>query len=112
MVVGGRSLGVGSGPSRRIAETSAAAEALDTIRRERQAARTARSGTPPVDGDVDQATPIDGTPDAPAGASADAAGALDIPDSAGTAGAADNADVPDATRAGEADPPDRTGAGS
>jgi ribonuclease-3 len=44
--VEGRVLGVGDGPSRRIAETSAAAQALDVIRRERVAARAARAGQP------------------------------------------------------------------
>jgi ribonuclease-3 len=43
VVVDGRVLGVGEGPSRRIAETSAAAEALDILRAERQAARAARA---------------------------------------------------------------------
>jgi len=45
VVVDGRTLGVGDGPSRRIAETSAAAEALEVLRAERQAARSARSGS-------------------------------------------------------------------
>jgi ribonuclease-3 len=49
VVVDGRSLGVGHGPSRRIAETSAAAEALETIRRERQAGHAARPVTPPAE---------------------------------------------------------------
>ena len=40
--VDGRVLGTGEGASRRIAETQAAAEALETIRRERAAARAAR----------------------------------------------------------------------
>ncbi len=43
VVVDGRVLGVGEGPSRRIAETSAAAEALEALRAERQAARAARA---------------------------------------------------------------------
>ena len=43
VVVEGRVLGVGEGPSRRIAETSAAAEALEVLRGERQAARAARA---------------------------------------------------------------------
>ena len=43
VVVDGRVLGVGEGPSRRVAETSAAAEALEVLRQERQAARAARS---------------------------------------------------------------------
>jgi ribonuclease III len=40
--VGGRVMGTGEGMSRRIAETQAAAEALETIRSERVAARAAR----------------------------------------------------------------------
>jgi ribonuclease-3 len=43
VVVDGRVLGTGDGPSRRIAETSAAAEALDVLRQERSAARAARA---------------------------------------------------------------------
>ena len=43
VVVDGRVLGVGEGPSRRVAETSAAAEALEVLRQERQAARAART---------------------------------------------------------------------
>jgi ribonuclease-3 len=43
VIVDGRVLGVGEGLSRRIAETSAAAEALEVLRTERQAARTARA---------------------------------------------------------------------
>jgi ribonuclease III len=43
VVVNGRVLGVGEGPSRRIAETSAAAQALEVLRQERSAARTARA---------------------------------------------------------------------
>ncbi len=46
VVVGDRTLGVGEGPSRRVAETAAAAEALEAIRRERLAARGSRSGVP------------------------------------------------------------------
>jgi ribonuclease-3 len=42
VLVDGRVLGVGEGPSRRIAETSAAAQALDLLRAERLAARAAR----------------------------------------------------------------------
>lgn len=41
--VDGRVLGTGEGSSRRIAETSAAAEALEAIRRERAASRAARN---------------------------------------------------------------------
>jgi ribonuclease-3 len=40
--VDGRALGVGAGPSRRVAETAAAAAALDVLRAERLAARAAR----------------------------------------------------------------------
>jgi ribonuclease III len=43
VLVEGRTLGVGEGPSRRIAETSAAAEALDVLRRERTAAKATRA---------------------------------------------------------------------
>lgn len=43
VVVNGRILGTGEGPSRRVAETSAAAQALDVLRRERSAARVARA---------------------------------------------------------------------
>ena len=43
VVVDGRVLGAGEGPSRRVAETSAAAEALEILRRERSAARHARA---------------------------------------------------------------------
>lgn len=42
VVVDGRILGTGEGPSRRIAETSAADQALDAIRRERAAGRARR----------------------------------------------------------------------
>jgi ribonuclease-3 len=44
VMVNGRVLGTGEGPSRRIAETSAAAEALEALRAERLAARAARAG--------------------------------------------------------------------
>ncbi len=43
VIVDGRALGTGEGPSRRVAETSAAAEALDLLRTERQAAKAARA---------------------------------------------------------------------
>lgn len=49
VVVEGRALGIGSGSSRRIAETSAAAQALEVIRRERMAARAVRDSA----GDAD-----------------------------------------------------------
>src|SRR3954468_10148621 len=39
VIVEGRVLGFGEGPSRRVAETAAAAEALETLRRERQIGR-------------------------------------------------------------------------
>jgi ribonuclease-3 len=60
VLVDGRVLGTGEGPSRRIAETSAAAEALEVLRAERAAARAARTaahqsrvgaGTDPVAAD-------------------------------------------------------------
>jgi len=114
VVVGGRSLGVGEGPSRRIAETSAAAEALDTIRRERQAARAARSmasrdegDTPDGVGEGPDATDnlADDTPDATGGPADETP---DAPDATG--GPAD--DTPDATGADEADSRDRAGTGS
>lgn len=44
--VGGRVLGVGEGSSRRVAETAAAAEALEVLRHERVAARATRPGQP------------------------------------------------------------------
>ena len=58
--VGGRVMGVGEGPSRRVAETSAAAEALELLRRERLAARVARhasaqDGAPEPASDADDA---------------------------------------------------------
>ena len=43
--VSGRTLGVGEGPSRRIAETSAAAQALDVLRQERAASRAAKAAS-------------------------------------------------------------------
>ena len=43
VVVDGRILGTGEGPSRRIAETSAAVEALDLLRRERATTRSRRA---------------------------------------------------------------------
>jgi len=43
VVVEGRVLGSGAGPSRRVAETSAAAEALETLRRERAETRARRA---------------------------------------------------------------------
>ncbi len=51
VLVDGRVLGVGEGSSRRVAETSAAAQALDVLRAERLAARAARSrgGAPGTD---------------------------------------------------------------
>lgn len=50
--VDGRVLGAGEGSSRRIAETHAAAEALEAIRRERAASRAARHARGPASGDV------------------------------------------------------------
>ncbi len=46
VIVGGRVLGTGAGPSRRVAETSAAAKALEALRRERSASRVSRSTSP------------------------------------------------------------------
>jgi ribonuclease III len=77
VVVDGRSLGVGHGPSRRIAETSAAAEALDTIRQERQAARAARPATPSVDA-------ASRAPEATSPGAAPGSGGAGSPDSGGT----------------------------
>jgi ribonuclease-3 len=57
--VEGRVLGVGDGSSRRIAETSAAAQALEVLRRERIAAKAARSGRPPAESAGDPGVPID-----------------------------------------------------
>jgi ribonuclease-3 len=62
VVVDGRALGVGGGPSRRIAETSAAAAALEVIRQERHLARSARASVapeaePPVGDDADPGDP-------------------------------------------------------
>ena len=60
----GRVLGTGEGPSRRIAETSAAAQALDALRAERLAAKAARADRtddasedpdPDADADAEQA---------------------------------------------------------
>jgi len=74
VAVSGRVLGVGEGPSRRVAETSAAAEALETIRRERAAARNRRSA-PQADADH---------PDGPNGEDLDGPDG-DDPDRAGAA---------------------------
>jgi ribonuclease III len=54
VIVGGRVLGVGEGPSRRIAETSAAAQALEVLRLERQAARQARAHASTMLRDADE----------------------------------------------------------
>ena len=69
--VDGRVLGTGEGTSRRIAETSAAAEALETIRRERAAAKAARHTREGAPGAADAETAVDADDD-PAAASADA----------------------------------------
>jgi ribonuclease-3 len=53
VVVDGRVLGVGEGPSRRVAETSAASEALEVIRQERVAARAARTTADPAPARLD-----------------------------------------------------------
>jgi ribonuclease-3 len=94
VVVGGRVLGAGEGPSRRVAETEAAAEALDRIRHERQAARSARAETAqaPARGDAGrQAAPGDARSEALATGSPDVAdteaSAAGGPDAGADAGA-------------------------
>jgi ribonuclease-3 len=65
VVVGDRTLGVGEGPSRRVAETTAAAQALEVIRRERLADRAARSAAPdPAPRPSEEAEDATGTPEA------------------------------------------------
>jgi ribonuclease-3 len=76
VIVDGRVLGVGEGPSRRVAETSAAAQALDVLRAERLAARAARAAahvapTPTSNGAEPGTDPELDEPDAHAPASAD-----------------------------------------
>ena len=75
VVVDGRGLGVGEGPSRRIAETSAAAEALEVLRHERQAARAARAEANHAEGTIP-------APDAVAAVTAHPAAAPGDPDPA------------------------------
>jgi ribonuclease III len=53
VLVDGRVLGTGEGPSRRVAETSAAAQALDVLKAERFAARAARAAATAVTEAVD-----------------------------------------------------------
>ena len=79
VVVAGRSLGVGGGPSRRIAETAAAAEALEAIRRERLGMRSVRN---PASAPAHDPAP-DATPD-PAPDPAPGAGEHEPPEPAGT----------------------------
>jgi len=84
VVVDGRVVGVGDGPSRRIAETAAAAEALEVIRRERLAARASRSAAP-------AARPLpasEGVETSPPPAVPALDGDADTPDPADPAGAA------------------------
>jgi ribonuclease-3 len=57
--VDGRVLGTGEGTSRRIAETQAAAEALETIRRERAAVRAARHLHASASSEADTAPAVD-----------------------------------------------------
>jgi len=64
VVVDGRVLGAGEGPSRRVAETSAAAQALDVLKAERLAARAARTGS--QDGDADESGSASSSGDAAA----------------------------------------------
>jgi ribonuclease-3 len=99
--VDGRVLGAGEGASRRIAETQAAAEALEAIRRERLAAKAARHAQGP---EADR-NALDG-----AGAAADAESGPDLPadDDAGAGADVDaeaNAAVDIATRAADATDP-------
>jgi ribonuclease-3 len=87
VVVEGRVLGTGEGPSRRVAETSAAAEALEVLRRERSAARHARavaaadsSAAQAVIESLDAAEPaIEAAVAEAAAAAIDAADAADAP---------------------------------
>jgi ribonuclease-3 len=76
--VDGRVLGTGEGTSRRIAETSAAAEALEAIRSERAAARAARHPREGALAVADAETLPDAGAD-PADAEADADGDADSP---------------------------------
>ncbi len=92
--VGGRVLGAGVGTSRRIAETQAAAEALETIRRERVAAKAARHARPHADDGADAADADDG---------ADAADA-DTPDSDAAAAAGEDAARQDPSPLAGSDP--------
>jgi ribonuclease-3 len=66
--VDGRVLGTGEGASRRIAETQAAAEALETIRRQRAAAKAARHrlASTSSEADTDPAVDAEEEPDADA----------------------------------------------
>jgi ribonuclease-3 len=59
VLVDGRTLGVGEGPSRRIAETSAAAQALDVLRRERAVAKAGRAAGGPDDDAAAEPAPGD-----------------------------------------------------
>ena len=67
VAVAGRVLGVGSGPSRRVAETSAAAAALEVLRRERQLARAGRSHGHSGGRLADQEPPEEGAEPEPSG---------------------------------------------
>ncbi len=107
VVVDGRSLGVGQGPSRRIAETSAAEEALDTIRRERQASRSARQASRPGD-----APPGDASSGVAAAAADGAAPSAPDGHSMATAPGPSAREVPDGPRPGVAEPPDAAGSGA
>ncbi|HYO43091.1 MAG TPA: ribonuclease III [Candidatus Limnocylindrales bacterium] len=90
VVVDDRVLGVGEGPSRRIAETSAAAEALEVLRSERQAARAARAAAVAEVRAADQAI-----------------GALDAAEPAIEAAASEAGDTLAGTTDEPADEPDR-----
>jgi ribonuclease-3 len=72
VLVDGRVLGTGEGPSRRIAETSAAAQALDALRAERLAAKAARSAHEAGAGAASGSAGAEPAIQAPAASSADA----------------------------------------
>ena len=58
VLVDGRVLGTGEGPSRRVAETSAAAQALDVLKAERLAARAARAAVSAAGSSRPDAEPV------------------------------------------------------
>jgi ribonuclease III len=97
VLVDGRTLGVGGGPSRRTAETSAAAAALETLRQERITVRAARSVSAVAhreDGDAGS------SPDVEGGVAPGAA-----PPDLGSPGSLESADLPVNTDSAPAAPP-------